>query len=126
MAGAHGGGVTRDVEPEALRDLLAHPPRATVAFVHDGTPDALPALLRVDGTTHWFAVADGGAPDLDGREVVVVVDDGPYWFQLRGVSIRGTARRAAAPDEPVPAGLVWYAVATRRTLAWDYATLRMA
>jgi hypothetical protein len=117
--------VTRDVEPEALRDLLEHPPRATVAFVSDGTPDVLPALVRVVAGLR-FAVATDAAPDLHEREVVLVVDDGPYWFQLRGLSMRGTARRTAAPDEPAPAGLAWYDVDARRTVAWDYATVRVA
>jgi len=34
--------VTRDVEPPALRDLLEHPPRATVAFVDRDTVEILP------------------------------------------------------------------------------------
>ncbi len=90
-----GARVTRDVEPEALRGLLDDPPRATVGFVHDGVPDLLPAVVRV-GDGHRFAV-DAAAPDLDGCEVVLVVDDGPYWFQLRGISIRGRARRVPQP-----------------------------
>lgn len=124
MPEMHGARVTRDVEPEALPDLLAHPPRATVAFVHDGAANALPAQVRLEGAKRFAVAAD--APDLHDREVVLVVDDGPYWFQLRGVSVRGTARRAAAPGESGAAPLAWYAIDVRRVLAWDYGTVRTA
>lgn len=114
--------VTRDVEPEALHALLRNPPRAAVCVVRDGVPDLLPAVARVSGG-HRFAV-DAAAPGLDGCEVVLVVDDGPYWFQLRGVSVRGRARRA--PEPPDATGLAWYVIDPRRVLAWDYGALRPA
>jgi hypothetical protein len=125
MGGTDGPRVTRDVEPEALRDLLEHPPRATVAFVHDGGPDALPARAHLVDAPR-FAVAADAAPDLDGREVVLVVDDGPYWFQLRGISVRGTARRVAEPAGAAATNLSWYTIDERRRLAWDYARVRTA
>ncbi len=121
-SGAAARRVIRDVDPEAVRDLLEHPPRATVAYVADGTVSVAPARARGAGGTHRFAVAAGAAPDLDGREVVLVGDDGPFWFQLRGLSVRGIAR-AEASSEPSP-DLVWYVIDPRRVLAWDYATLR--
>ena len=119
---AHAGRVTRDVDPAALQDLLQHPPRATIACVHDGAPELLPARAIVDAGTYRFGVIADVAPDLDGREVVLVVDDGPYWFQLRGVSMRGIARRTSQPA----AKLAWYAIEAKRVLAWDYATVRPA
>jgi hypothetical protein len=115
-----GGRVTRDVEPDALRGLLQAPPRAMVGFVRDGLPDLLPVVVRV-ADEHRFGVTPT-APDLDGREVVLLVDDGPYWFQLRGVSVRGRARRV--PDPPGATHLAWYVVEARRVLAWDYGALR--
>lgn len=116
--------VTRDVDLVAVRDLLDQPPRATVAFVDDdGGPAVLPARAQVDGDRRLFAVAAGAAPILDRREVVLVIDDGPYWFQLRGVSMRGIANRVDAPMG-APALLAWYAVDTRRVLAWDYGAVR--
>lgn len=114
--------MTRDVEPAALRDLLEHPARATVAFVDRGAVDLLPVRARGGAGRHRFGVAAGAAPDLEGREVVLVIDDGPYWFELRGISVRGVARRADAPAEADP--LAWYAIEPRRVLAWDYGTIR--
>jgi hypothetical protein len=121
MTGAVHRHVTRDVEPAALGDLLEHPRRATLTFVRDGAADAVPARIRVDGNRYRFAVVADAAPDLTGHEVVVIVDDGPYWFQLRGLSLRGVAEATDACDGD---GLVWYAVTPRRVLAWDYGAVR--
>ncbi|MFN8545086.1 MAG: hypothetical protein U0807_12905 [Candidatus Binatia bacterium] len=116
--------VTRDVEPIAVRDLLDRPPRATVAFVDASNAAVLPARARLDGDHRLFAVAADAPPDLDRREIVLVIDDGPYWFQLRGVSVRGIATRVDPPAGATAADLTWYAIDARRVLAWDYGALR--
>jgi hypothetical protein len=115
--------VTRDVEPSTLPDLLGHPPRATVAFVSQEKVEVLPVRARHRADTYRFGVSPA-AGNLEAREVVLVMDDGAYWFELRGISVRGLARRIAG--EPEPAGLAWYAIEPRRILAWDYGTLREA
>ncbi len=116
--------VTREVDPAAVRDLLDRPPRATVAFVVGGAADLVPARARADGDRHLFAVAAEAAPALDGAEVVLIVDDGPYWFQLRGVSVRGVARSIDGPPDAQTAEVAWYAIDTQRLLAWDYGAVR--
>jgi hypothetical protein len=117
------GRVTRDVDPAAVRDLVSDPPRASVAFV-DGDRIALaPALARGAGERHLFGVVPATAPDLAGREVVLLIDDGPYWFALRGLSVRGVAS-AIDPPAGEPRSLAWYEVTPRRVLAWDYSTIR--
>src|SRR5262245_4476778 len=118
--------VTRDVEPTAVRDLLDEPLRATVAFVERGAVELLPVRARIMGDTHLFAVRAGDAPDLEGREVVLLRDDGAYWFELRGISVRGIVRRGAPSESTATQGLTWYAVEPRRVLAWNYATIRYA
>jgi hypothetical protein len=117
--------ITRDVDPAAVRDLLDHPPRASVAFV-DGGGAVLPARAHLDGDRRLFAVAADAAPPLDRCEVVLVIDDGWYWFQLRGVSVRGIAHRVDPPTDAEAAPLAWYAVDARRVLAWDYGAVREA
>jgi hypothetical protein len=116
--------VTRDVEPGAVSDLLADPPRGTVAFVEANEVDVLPARAQFEGSVHLFAVGADDAPDLSGREVVLVRDDGPYWFELRGISVRGVARRVAAANAENGGHLAWYTLEPRRVLAWDYGALR--
>ena len=112
--------VTRDVEPAALADLLAAPPRACVAFVDGDAIDVVPARARCEAGGYRFAVAREGVADLAQREVVLLIDDGPYWFKLRGISVRGTAAHERAEAD----GLVWYAIAPGRILAWDYGAIR--
>jgi hypothetical protein len=115
--------ITRDVDPSAVRDLLDQPPRATVAFVEGGRAAVLPVRTEVDADRRLFAIAADTAPSLDQREVVLVVDDGPYWFELRGISLRGIASRVDSPAGASTAQLVWYALDARRVIAWDYGTV---
>jgi hypothetical protein len=120
---AVGGHVTRDVAPATVGHLLRDPPRATVAFVDGGAVEVLPARVQAGGDGHAFAVAAGTALDLTGREVLLVLDGGSYWFELCGISVRGIAQR----KEPVTVRgdeRQWYALAPRRVLAWDYAAIR--
>lgn len=119
--------VTRDVGIADLANLLAHPPRASVAFVHDGAVDVLPVRARCTAETHRFAVASGAAPSLDAREVVLLIEDGSCaWFGLRGVSVRGVAARIEAPAAEGSDDVTWYAIEPSRVLAWDYGALRAA
>lgn len=119
-------GVTRDVEPSSLGDLLEHPPRATVAFVDRREAEVVPARARYHAGTYRFGVRPEVATGLDGREVLLVMDDGQYWFELRGISVRGVARRVERADAGEADALAWYAIEPRRVLAWDYGTLREA
>jgi hypothetical protein len=123
-AATAGKRVTRDVEPSALRDLIDAPPRATVAFVDRDAVELLPVEVAARGDLQLFGIVAAGNPDIEGREVVLLLDGGSYWFELRGVSLRGVAARAVPPEGEDGRGLGWYAVVPRRVLAWDYGTLR--
>ena len=129
MAGENTGDeprVVRDVEPSAVADLLERPPRATLAFVDRGRPDVLPVRARHRAGTYRFGVPSGSAVDLDGRDIVLVLDDGAYWFELRGVSVRGVAKRAPHAEPGDTETLAWYVIEPGRILAWDYGALREA
>ena len=78
----------------------------------------------MSGQRHLFGVDADSAPALDQQEVVLLVDDGPYWFQLRGVSVRGIAVPVDPPLGDEPEALAWYAIEARRVLAWDYGAIR--
>jgi hypothetical protein len=111
----------RDVDVTALGGLLARPPSASVAYATDAGAELVPARAVVGGDVYSFGVAPDAAGDLNGREVVLTIEDGAYWFELRGVAVRGTARRAGSSPAD---GLVWYAIGASRVLAWDYGALR--
>jgi hypothetical protein len=116
--------VTRDVDTTAVGDLLDHAPRATLAFVEAEEVEVLPVRAGMSEGVHIFAVPTAGAPDLRDREVVLVRDDGPYWFQLRGITVRGIAKRGVAPIGESGQHLIRYSIEPRRVLAWDYGRLR--
>ena len=118
--------ITRDVEPSSLRDLRDRPRRATVAFVDHDEVDVLPVRARFHGDTCRFGVLPGGATDFENREVSLVIDDGTYWFELRGISVRGLAARIDPVEADGTAALAWYAIEPRRVLAWDYGAIREA
>jgi hypothetical protein len=104
---------TRDVTPADVANVGSNPRRATVTFVDDGEPAIVPVRARREDDCWRFAAA---ALALDDREVVPLLDDGDWWFELRGVSVRGVARRD---------GDGWYTVEPRRVLAWSYGSLRL-
>jgi hypothetical protein len=57
---------------------------------------------------------------------VVVIDDGPYFFELCGISVRGVARRIDRAEAGEADALAWYVIEPRRILAWDYDAMREA
>ncbi len=64
----------------------------------------------------------GARPSLD-QEVVLLVDEGVHYFDLRAIYIRGHARPAEAPLEAA-AGQAWFEVVPLKTVAWDYGLMR--
>jgi hypothetical protein len=55
--------------------------------------------------------------------VVLLVDEGIYYFDLRAIYIRGQAQPAEAPVG-APVGLAWFVVVPLKTVAWDYGAMR--
>jgi hypothetical protein len=118
--------VTRNVELSALRNLLEHPPPARVSFINREQVDVLPVRARYRADSYRFGVLPEVATDLENREVVLVIDDGPYFFELRGISVRGLARRIDPGEPGETDALAWYVIEPRRILAWDYDAIREA
>lgn len=113
--------VTRSVRPEDLPDLLAKPPRATLAFVRDGAIQAIPVAFKFDAGRYLVGLPGDVEPPI-GR-VKLLVDDGPWYFDLRGFWARG----ALAPcDAPANAGdgQAWFELTPEKTAAWHYGSMR--
>lgn len=119
--------VTRDVDPVEVEDLRRGTARAALGFTTaDGTPTVEPVLVAADGDRHLagLTAAASNRPH-DGQEVVLLVDEGIWFFDLRALSVRGHARSASAP-RVAGADLDWIEVVPTRTVAWDYGRLREA
>ena len=113
--------VTRAVGPEAVRDLLDDPPQATLAFVRDGAIEAIPVAFRLIGTRYVVGVPAEWAA-LAGQ-AKLLIDDGPWYYDLRGTWIRGSL----TPCEPPASStghLAWFEIQPVKSVAWDYGAMR--
>jgi hypothetical protein len=116
--------VTRDVDPDSALDLLERVPRACLSFASDPGPIVQPVeLLWRDGRCWVSFPGNAEHQVLPGQEVVLLVDEGIYYFDLRAIYIRGQAKVAEVPPD-MPAGRKWFEVIPLKTVAWDYGTLR--
>jgi Pyridoxamine 5'-phosphate oxidase len=112
--------ITRDVEPSAVADLALSPPRAALAATVDDKILVQPVSVTLEnpvnpGSSPRIVQVPQGNPDLADRNVVLIADDGPQWFRLRSLTIRGVAK---AVDQCT------YRVVPKRIVAWDYGSLR--
>ncbi len=118
--------ITRDIDPADAQDLLRRVPRACLAIAGDDGPYALPIAFEWhDG--RYFA----GIPETENlqtaadQEVVLLIDEGVQFFDLRAIYIRGRMKPIDVP-RGAPAGRAWFEVVPLKTVAWDYGTLREA
>jgi Pyridoxamine 5'-phosphate oxidase len=91
-----------------------------LATIVDDKIHALPVSFSIEdptdvGFSPRIVRAPEDAPDLAERNVVLISDDGPQWFRLRSLSVRGTA---------IAIGDHSYRLMPRRVVAWDYGSLR--
>jgi hypothetical protein len=116
--------VSRDIDPDSARDLLERVPRACLCFARDQGPQAQPvALVWQDGRyLAGLPLHADGQPE-PGQEVVLLIDEGIHFFDLRALYIRGRLGPAGTPTG-VPSGHTWVEVTPLKTVAWDYGTLR--
>lgn len=111
--------ITRAVTPADLADLLRSATTATAAWERDGEVEARPVAFRFDRGAYSVGAPAGVL--RDGLEIAVVVDAGPWYFDLRGVRVRGRLVRRA---EETPGALEWFEVRPEREVAWHYGMLR--
>ena len=113
--------ITRAVQPEDLRELLEHPPRATLAFVRGPAIQAVPVAFQFHAGRYLVGLPEDAAPP--GGRVKLLIDDGPWYFDLRGVWARGSlapCERPAGASE----GLTWFELTPEKTAAWHYGSMR--
>ncbi len=116
--------ITLNVALIEARDLLQRVPRACVAFIGDGGPRVEPVTLVFEDDRYLVGMPSSGAhrPAVH-DEVVLLVDDGVQFFDLRAIYLRGQVRPLGGL-----AGLAgdffWFAIEPTRAVAWDYARIR--
>jgi hypothetical protein len=116
--------VTRNIDPGSARDLLERAPRACLCFACDHGPEAQPIVLVWHGGRYLAGIhEDADRRPGSGQEVVLLIDEGIYFFDLRALYIRGRVKPAEAP-RGAPAGCTWFEVVPLKTVAWDYGMLR--
>ena len=115
--------MTRDIDPVDAQDLLERVPRACLSFASDHGPHAQPIAFVWREGRYFAGIADTTSlqPTAD-QEVVLLVDEGVHFFDLRAIYIRGRVKTVEAPNG-APAGYTWFEVIPLKTVAWDYGTL---
>ena len=110
--------------PASACDLLEHPAHACIAFATEAGPYAQPVVLLWEEQRYLVGLlADSQPLPASKQEVVLLVDDGVYFFDLRALYIRGQANAVMAPPN-APAGQTWFEIFPLKTVAWDYGQLR--
>jgi len=95
-------------------------------FAHGTRSMAKPVAARfVDG--RYLVGVDSNARQrpVPGEEVILLVDEGAYFFDLRAIYVRGRVQPVERP-EGLPDRLRWFEVEPTRKAAWDYGRLREA
>ena len=117
--------VTRNIDPSSARDLLERVPRTCLCFANDHGPQAQPIVLVWHDGRYLVGLLEEAdhQPDSD-QEVVLLIDEGVHYFDLRALYIRGQVKQASAPPEAPAADCTWLEVVPLKTVAWDYGTLR--
>lgn len=116
--------VTRNIDPGSARDLLERVPRACIAFASDHGPQTQPIVLAWHDGRYLAGIPEDADPrPSPDQEVVLLIDEGVHFFDLRAIYIRGRVKPAEAP-RGAPAGRTWFEVVPLKTVAWDYGTLR--
>ena len=113
--------VTVRVPPEESLDLLERPARACAGFIRDGKPRIGPVHLNHEDGRYLIGVEPGALAPGTSEEVVLVVDDGLLFFELRAVYVRGVTRPvSSSPQEE----LRWVEVEPSRVSSWNYGRMR--
>ena len=112
---AVGKRVTRNIDLAEAQDLLEDPPRACLVVAGDDGPDAWPVTFWFDEGTYRVRLPKHVRPPRAGVEVVVLVDEGIHFFDLRAVYLRGRLQ---------PGHDAWLTVEPEKVVAWDYGRMR--
>jgi hypothetical protein len=114
--------VTVRVPLKENMDLLRNPARACLGFTSPEGPRIEPAALRYRNDRFLVGLDEGAMVPEEDAEVVLVVDEGRLFFELRAVYVRGRSSHvgARAEDEKI-----WIEVVPTKLTSWDYGKMRL-
>ncbi|MCL4560020.1 MAG: hypothetical protein M1281_05335 [Chloroflexi bacterium] len=109
--------VTRNIDPDYAHDLLERFPRACLSYVVNTGPQVQPVGLQWHpGRFPISLPEDAEYQPVSGQEVVLLIDDGVYYFDLCAAYIRGQVQLSEFPPG-APAGRKWFEVIPLKTVA---------
>jgi hypothetical protein len=96
-----------------------------MAFVNAGMVDVLPVEFRFQEGRYWIGMSGGSAPaPRPGESVKLLVDEGMYYFDMRGIWIRGRALFGEEHPEAASPALSWFQLVPEKLVAWDFGAMR--
>jgi hypothetical protein len=117
--------ITNAVDPEKMRGLLERVPRACVAFNNAGTSEIVPVEFRFQAGRYWIGMSgeSRAAPGPD-EPVKLLIDEGMYYFDMRGIWIRGRALLSEERPEGGSPDVNWLQLIPEKSVAWDFGAMR--
>ncbi len=116
--------VTRNITLDDAQDLLGRVPRACISLATDNGPLVQPVVLLWCDHRYWIGIPENADQQPGaGQEIVLLVDEGIHFFNLRAVYIRGQVQPSASPVD-APSGRNWLELIPSKTVAWDYGKFR--
>lgn len=114
--------VTVKVPLDECRDIIEGDDRACVAFSSSGRPWVEPVDFQHAGGRFLVRFGDASSKPAEGAEVVLLVDEGVLFFDLRAVYVRGTVGPAFAEGK---ASRPWVEIQPAKLSSWDYGRMRV-
>ncbi len=116
--------VTRNIDPSSAQDLLERVPRACLCFASERGPQAQPILFVWQDRRYLVGLPlEADCQPVSDQEVVLLIDEGVHYFDLRALYIRGQAKPAETPRE-IQTSRRWWEVVPLKMVAWDYGMMR--
>lgn len=114
--------VTVRVPLDECRDIIESDDRACVAFASSGRPSLEPVDFRYAEGRFLVRFGDASPAPAQGAEVVLLVDEGVLFFDLRAVYVRGTVGPAFAEGKD---SRPWVEILPIKLSSWDYGRMRV-
>lgn len=115
--------ISRNITFDQARDLLDRGARACLAFAGEHGAMAQPVTVLWRDQQFFVGIPRNAAQTpAESAEVVLLIDEGIHFFDLRALYVRGHAHPVDSPPQ-AQSGFTWFELIPSKTVAWDYGTL---